>query len=243
MLFLDSASPADLAKVRRLGVNVNGVTINPTLMRRAGSPPEKVASVMGKLFANQCDMIFIQVMGDTVEEILDMAQRLYRIDPRVVAKIDVTEYGLKAMPIINVNHIPIAATLIYEPAQAVLALQAGASYLMPFVNRINQIGGDGLEVVRELVSIGRGMRASFISYADLTTSDWSKRIFPMGRCVSVSINSAKQLVDVLVADSWGVSAPLRVYEELSQARQNNWAIEGYDVFKADWDVITGGQSE
>ena len=119
-LYLDSASPTELAKVRRLGFNVTGVTINPTLLIKAGFTPETAVRQFKDM------PTFMQVCGDTTAGILATAVKYHEINPNLVVKLDATTPGLAAMPHVIHAHIPVAATLVYEPAQAILADQAGA---------------------------------------------------------------------------------------------------------------------
>jgi len=151
-LILISAEPDEVRQFYRLGIFV-GVASNPSLVAQAGVPSEEL---VGALLDIVPDPVFIQVSGLTADAMIREGRRLSAIDPtRVVVKIPVTSAGLEAIHKLAADDIRITATAICATNEALLAARAGASFLAPYMARIYDIGGDGGQVVGDMVELVR----------------------------------------------------------------------------------------
>lgn len=147
--FIDTASIEEIREANSLGL-IDGVTTNPTLMAREGTDWRKVAQVI-------CDEVdgpvSLEVFGTTAEEMLTEAKELVKFGPNVVVKIPMLPEGMKAVRTLTEMGIDTNVTLVFSPNQALLAAKAGATYVSPFVGRIDGIGGNGMDVVSQILTI------------------------------------------------------------------------------------------
>lgn len=149
-LFLDTANIDEVREGVRMGV-LAGVTTNPTLMAKESGVTyrERVIEI--------CEMVKGPVSAECVSRdlagLLEEARQIAAWHKHVVVKIPIDEVGLEATSILSREGIPINMTLVFSANQALLAATAGASYVSPFVGRIDDAGQDGMEVVRESVEI------------------------------------------------------------------------------------------
>lgn len=149
-LILISADPEEIRRFYRLGVFV-GVASNPSLVAEAGVPSERLVRTLLELVA---DPIFIQVSGLTAEAMIEEGRNLAAIDAkRVVVKVPVTGPGIEAIHALASAGIQVTATAICAANEAFLAARAGAGFLAPYMARISDIGGDGCEVVGDIVDL------------------------------------------------------------------------------------------
>jgi len=147
-LFLDTANLEDIKTAVSLGV-IDGITTNPSLVAKEGASLEERISEIARI----CDgPISAEVMGTKYKDMVREAEQLAGIAENVVVKIPLTDEGLKATKILSEKNIKTNLTLIFSLNQAVLAAKAGASYVSPFVGRIDDIGWDGMLLVEEIVS-------------------------------------------------------------------------------------------
>jgi transaldolase len=149
-LFLDTASIDDIRAAARYGV-ISGVTTNPSLLAKEGGVSyreriQEIAEVIDGPISAEC-------VSRTADELVCEARELASWHPNVVVKIPIDEEGLEAIHRCSREGIRINTTLIFSPNQALLAALAGASFISPFVGRIDDVGHDGMEVVRQCVDI------------------------------------------------------------------------------------------
>ena len=151
-LILISAEPDEVRQFYRLGIFV-GVASNPSLVAQAGIPSEELVRTLLDIVP---DPVFIQVSGLTADAMIQEGKRLSAIDPvRVVVKIPVTAPGLEAIHKLAADDVRITATAICAANEALLAARAGATFLAPYMARIYDIGGDGCQVVSDMVGLVR----------------------------------------------------------------------------------------
>jgi transaldolase len=149
-LILISADPDEIRAFYRLGVFV-GVASNPSLVAQGGTASEGLVETLLDMVD---DPIFIQVSGLTADAMVREGRRLSAIDPaRVVVKIPVTADGVEAIFALASEGVRITATAICAANEALLAARAGASYLAPYMARIYDVGGDGCQVVSDIVEL------------------------------------------------------------------------------------------
>jgi transaldolase len=149
--FLDSASLDEIKAAKDMGM-LDGVTTNPTLFSKEKGDWHKTAQAICKEVDGP---VSLEVVGTTAEQMLAEAKELVKFGPNVVVKIPMILEGLKAVRQLKAQNIPVNVTLIFQPLQALMAAKAGATFVSPFVGRIDAIGGDGMEVVEEIVTILR----------------------------------------------------------------------------------------
>lgn len=144
--FLDTANVEEIKRVNRLGL-VDGVTTNPTLIAREGRDFEEVIKEICSVVDGP---VSAEVIGLTTEEMVNEARVLAGWAPNVVVKIPMTEDGLAAVNILTKEGIKTNVTLIFSVAQGLMAAKAGATYVSPFVGRLDDIGVDGLDLIVRL---------------------------------------------------------------------------------------------
>lgn len=145
-IFIDSAHVADIKETAALGY-VAGVTTNPSLMAKEAGNPQHILQTI-------CEMIdgpvSAEVMALEAEKMIKEARELASIAPNIVIKIPMTREGLKAVAALKKEGIRTNVTLVFSANQALLAARAGASYVSPFVGRIDDMGQEGIKVVRDI---------------------------------------------------------------------------------------------
>jgi len=154
--FLDSANLDEIKAAKDMGM-LDGVTTNPSLFSKEKGGWRKLAAAICKEVPGP---VSLEVVGKTAPEMLAEARDLVKFGPNVVVKIPMILEGLKAVRQLSQQNIPVNVTLVFQPLQALMAAKAGASYVSPFVGRIDAIGGDGMAMVEEVVTIFRNYELS-----------------------------------------------------------------------------------
>jgi len=148
-LFLDTANLAEIKKIAAMGL-LDGVTTNPTLVSR-----EKGA--FKDILRNICEVVpgpvNAEVVSTDAEGMIREGRELVKIHPHIIVKIPMTREGLVAVRKLANEETRTNVTLIFSPTQALLAAKAGASYVSPFLGRLDDIGHIGMDLVRQIVDI------------------------------------------------------------------------------------------
>jgi transaldolase len=148
-LFIDTASIAEIKECVEQGV-IDGVTTNPSLVAKTG---RKFRDVLAEI----CDVVKGPVSAEVVSldapGMMKEAHELVKVAKNVVVKVPLTAEGLKAVRKCTDEGIKTNVTLCFSPVQALLAAKAGASYISPFVGRIDDIAGTGMDLIRQIVTI------------------------------------------------------------------------------------------
>lgn len=147
--FLDTANIDEIKRVKRLGL-VNGVTTNPTIIAHEGRDFEEVIKEICSIVDGP---VSAEVIGLTTEEMVKEARVLATWAPNVVVIIPMTEAGLAAVHILSKEGIKTNVTLIFTVAQGLMAAKAGATYVSPFVGRLDDIGTEGLQLIKRLKTV------------------------------------------------------------------------------------------
>ncbi|MEM2760606.1 MAG: fructose-6-phosphate aldolase [Nitrososphaerales archaeon] len=150
-IFLDTANIELIRKYNDMGI-LDGVTTNPTLLSKENGDP---AEIMGEIVHIVKGPVSLEVVSTNAEGMMEEARRLKKFGPNVVIKIPMIPEGLKAIRILRNEGMNTNCTLIFSANQAVLAAKAGASYVSPFIGRLDDAGQVGMDVVRETVHIFR----------------------------------------------------------------------------------------
>jgi len=150
-IFLDTADVSEIAKAYETGM-IDGVTTNPSLIRKSGKDPLEVAKEIDRLYP-LLESISCEVVADTIFEMVAQAVQYYEIGPRITIKVPCTVEGLKACRFLSEKGVSTNVTLIFNAAQAILAAKSGATYVSPFVGRLDDQSIAGLEVVRSIAEV------------------------------------------------------------------------------------------
>lgn len=148
-LFIDTANVEDIRKANDMGV-ICGVTTNPSLIAKEGKVFENVIKEIVSIVDGP---ISAEVIGLEADQMVKEAKELVKIHKNIVIKIPMTEEGLKAVKVLAANNIKTNVTLIFSAAQALLAARAGATYVSPFVGRLDDIGDEGMRLIGEIAEI------------------------------------------------------------------------------------------
>jgi transaldolase len=148
-IFIDTANVDDIRKANDLGV-ISGVTTNPSLIAKEGRDFKEVVTEITSIVDGpiSAEVISLESAGMVAE-----AEELVKIHKNIVIKIPMTLEGLKAVKILKSKGIKTNVTLIFSATQALLAARAGATYVSPFLGRLDDIGMNGLNLIEEIVDI------------------------------------------------------------------------------------------
>jgi transaldolase len=148
-IFIDSGSIAEIKEAQSMGL-IDGVTTNPSLLSKGGKPTREVIAEICEIVDGP---ISAEVLATDKDGILKEGRELAKIHKNVVVKVPLVEEGLKAVRVFTAEGIHTNVTLCFSAAQALLAAKAGASYISPFVGRIDDTAGDGMELIQQIVTI------------------------------------------------------------------------------------------
>ena len=148
-IFIDSADVNEIRDVADMGV-VDGVTTNPTLVARVGRDLKEVATEICEIIDGP---ISAEVLATDVDGIVREGRELAKLHPNIVVKVPLIADGLKAVRIFTKEGIKTNVTLCFSASQALLAAKAGATYISPFIGRIDDVSGEGMELIEQIVTI------------------------------------------------------------------------------------------
>lgn len=147
--FIDTANVEEIKKANELGI-VDGVTTNPSLVAKEGRDFNEVIKEITNIVDGP---ISGEVISLEAEGMIKEGRKISKIHPNMVVKIPMTLEGLKAVKVLSKEGIKTNVTLIFSAPQALLAAKAGASYVSPFLGRLDDISINGVELVRDIVDI------------------------------------------------------------------------------------------
>lgn len=151
--FIDTANLAQISEANELGI-LDGVTTNPSLMAKEGIKGEEAILNHYKAICDIVDGdISAEVLNTTYAEMIDEGKKLAAIHPNIVVKIPMIKDGIKAIKWFSDNGIKTNCTLIFSAGQAILAAKAGATYISPFLGRIDDSGWNGVQLIEEIAEI------------------------------------------------------------------------------------------
>ena len=149
--FLDTANIEEIESRYDTGL-IDGVTTNPTLILKSGRTQQQVIREIAERYP-EMESISAEVVADTADDMIAQAETYYPISPAVTIKVPCTVEGLKACKRLSDNGIPTNVTLVFSVAQACLAMKAGATYLSPFVGRLNDNSFSGVELIKAICGV------------------------------------------------------------------------------------------
>ncbi len=151
--FIDSANLDEIREAHALGV-LDGVTTNPSLMAKVGVAGDENVKTHYKAICDIVeDNVSAEVISTDFKGMIAEAEELVKISPKIVVKIPMIEDGVKAIKYLSGKGIRTNCTLIFSAGQALLAAKAGASYVSPFLGRLDDISTDGIALIEEIVTI------------------------------------------------------------------------------------------
>ncbi|MED5371847.1 MAG: fructose-6-phosphate aldolase [Myxococcota bacterium] len=156
--FIDTANLDEIRTAARWGI-IDGVTTNPSLIAKEGRDfIETIAEI--------CELVdgpvSAEVVADHADDMVKQGELLARVHDNVVVKVPLTQEGIVATSRLSAQGIKTNVTLCFQPVQALLAAKAGATYISPFIGRIDDVGRDGMSMIEEIVAI-------YDNYPDLET--------------------------------------------------------------------------
>ncbi len=207
-LFLDTAHLHEIREALDLGV-IEGVTTNPTHVSKTGRPAYEVYREICELVPGP---VSVEAVSTRTDEIVREARELAKIADNAVVKIPVTPDGLKAVQILSKENIQTNVTVVFSPLQALLAAKCGATYVSPFVGRLDVVGHDGMVLVEQI-------RKIYDNYGFQT---------------QVLVAAVRHPQHVLQAALLGADACTMRLETLKQLYQHPLTDAGIAQFLADW---------
>lgn len=210
-IFIDSADINEIREANALGV-IDGVTTNPSLVAKTG---KDFKTVIDEIVKEVNGPISAEVVSLDAEGMIDEARQLAAIHDNIVVKIPMTTEGLKAVKVLSAEDIDTNVTLVFSPTQAILAAKAGATYLSPFVGRLDDISQDGMSLIGQIVEI-------FDNYAYDTEIIVASIRHPLH-----VVESARMGADV-------ATIPLAVIKRLAEHPLTDIGIKR---FLADWEKV------
>lgn len=214
-IFLDTANIDHIKQGVRLGV-VSGVTTNPTLVSKEGHKDYK--AMVKEICAIVPGPVSAEVVVEGVDAMLEQARQIATWAPNVVIKIPATAEGLEVTSALKKENIKVNMTLCFSVNQALLAALAGASYISPFVGRLDDAGHDGMELIRDIVGV-------FKQYENLTTE--------------VLAASIRHPLHCIAAAKAGAHIATIPYKVLLQMTRHPLTDIGIERFLADWKSVSG----
>ena len=215
-IFLDTAEVDMIRPAYQTGL-INGVTTNPTLIKKSGRDPIEVIKEMSVDFPN-LQSISAEVVADTAEEMVDQAQAFNGLW-NVTIKVPCTVEGLKACTALSATNYKVNVTLIFSVAQAILAEKAGAAFVSPFVGRWMDNSIDGIQLIKDI-------REVYTGGGRFTTT----------QILGASIRDVRQVEQAFKYGTDIVTIPPTVFWAMYK---NVLTDKGLEQFQKDWDSVQG----
>jgi transaldolase len=209
-IYLDTADVKELREALSWGV-LDGATTNPSLVAKVGRDYRSAVTEVCDLLAPR--PVSVEVLHDTVDEILADAHEMFSWADNIVIKVATTSEGLKAICALRDENIPVNATLIFSLNQAILAIKAGARYVSPFIGRLDDIGHDGVALVGDIVE--------FLN----TYPDYECEV------IAASLRHPRHCIEVAQVGAHIATMP---YSVLKQMIQHPLTDAGLAKFLSDW---------
>ena len=148
-IFLDTANLEAIKKYNDMGL-LDGITTNPSLLSKEGGDPQKTMEEICRIVKGD---VSLEVVATDYQGMMEEGRRLRKYGDNVVVKCPMTAEGLKACKALTAEGIPVNVTLVFSANQAILAAKAGAKYVSPFIGRLDDVGKDGMNLIREIKQI------------------------------------------------------------------------------------------
>ena len=214
--FIDTANVNEIREANDMGI-ICGVTTNPSLIAKEGRDftqvIQEIADIVDGPISGE-----VKVTTTTAEGMIAEGREIAKIHSNMVVKIPMTKEGLKAIRVLSTEGIKTNCTLIFSPTQALLAARAGATYVSPFLGRLDDISTAGLKLIEDITCI-------FSKYDDIST-----------QIICASVRNPMQIVECAKYGADIATAPFKV---LMQMMCHPLTDQGIEKFKADYQAVFG----
>ena len=207
--FLDTAEVKVIKKLSETGL-VDGITTNPSLIAKSGKDFFKTLKEISKIIKGP---ISAEVTALDSKGMVQEAKKLSQISKNIVIKLPLTEEGLKTCKFLSKKKIKTNVTLCFSAAQALLAAKCGATYISPFVGRLDDIGENGMSLIQDIKSI-------YMNYSNLKT-----------KILVASVRTTEHVIQSAIIGADVVTLPPATLKELSKHPLTD---KGLDAFLKDW---------
>ncbi|MEK6589294.1 MAG: fructose-6-phosphate aldolase [Nitrospinota bacterium] len=209
--FIDTADINEIKAALEIGV-IDGVTTNPSLIAKTG---KDFKTVVDEICAVMDGPISVEAVSMDAEGLIKEARELSKINKNIVVKIPMTEEGLKAVKKVSQDGIHTNVTLVFSPTQAILAAKSGATYVSPFIGRLDDISHIGMDIVGQIIAI-------YDNY------DFSTEV------IVASIRNPLHVVDAALIGADIATIPFSVIKQLVKHPLTDIGIER---FLSDWKKV------
>jgi transaldolase len=210
-IFIDTADVGEIREAASWGI-VDGVTTNPSLIAQTGRDFKTVVSEI-------CDIVDGPISAECIEtqadKMIPEAREIAKIHPNIIVKVPLTAEGLKTVKAVSADGIKTNVTLCFSAAQGLLAAKAGATYISPFVGRLDDVSHDGMDLIRELVTI----------YANY---DYETQV------LTASVRHPRHVIDAAISGSHVATIPFKVLQQLVKHPLTDIGLE---KFLRDWEKV------
>jgi transaldolase len=210
--FIDTANVNEIKEAASLGI-LDGVTTNPSLVAKEG---KDFIELLNEICSIVDGPVSAEVISQDKDGILKEARELSKIHPNIVVKVPLIKEGLKAVKILSEEGIKTNVTLCFSPSQALLAAKAGATYISPFIGRIDDTSWSGMELISQIVQIYR-------NYGFET------------EVLAASIRHPMHVVEAALIGADVATMPFKVIEQLFKHPLTDIGI---DIFLKDWQKLS-----
>lgn len=208
-LFVDTANVSEISKAFEMGV-ISGITTNPSLIAKEGrdffETVKEIISIVGDI------PISAEVISLQADEMVEQGKKLAALGSGIVVKVPMTEEGLKATKIFTSLGIKTNVTLIFSSTQALLAARAGATYVSPFIGRLDDINMIGMDLIREISDIFRIHNIQ-------------------SEIIAASVRHSTHVIEAALAGAHIATTPFKVIQQMTKHPLTDAGIER---FLADW---------
>ncbi|ENF5269583.1 fructose-6-phosphate aldolase [Listeria monocytogenes] len=208
--FIDTANVEEIKKANRMGF-ISGVTTNPSLVAKEGRDFNEVIQEITSIVDGP---ISGEVVSLEADEMIAEGRVIAKIHPNMVVKIPMTGEGLAAVKVLTEEGIKTNVTLVFSTTQALLAARAGATYVSPFLGRLDDIGDDGLVLIRDIADI--------FEIHGIPTE-----------IISASVRHPIHVIECAKAGADIATVPFKVFEQMLKHPLTD---SGIDKFLADWEA-------
>ena len=208
-IFLDSSDIKEIKGLNKANL-VDGITTNPSLLASANT---NFKILLKEICSEIKGPVSAEVTAPDVHSMLKEADVLKKIAKNIVIKVPLTWNGLQVCSILSEKKVKVNVTLCFSTSQALLAAKAGATYVSPFIGRLEDIGDNGIQLIADIKKI-------FNNYKNIKT-----------KILSASIRSIEHFNAVATIGSDVATVPVKIFKEL---HKHHLTDKGVDIFTADW---------
>ena len=213
-IYCDSCDIEVIKKYKELGI-VDGVTTNPSIIARSGKDFKKAIAEICEIIDTS---VSVEVMAIEYKSMLKEAEELANLAPQITIKLPITEDGLKACKTLSEKGMAVNMTLCFSPAQALLVAKVGATYVSPFIGRLDDMGRNGLDLVEDICAI-------YGNYPEIST-----------QILAASIRNPTHIIEVAKLGVDVITLPPKL---ISAMISNPLTEKGISIFLNDWNKVKG----